>query len=192
MRKIKLWIGMSFDGFTADANEKLDWLVPHATSPEGHAIFTDLRRNVDTVLMGRVNYEGFHAYWPAVASDPKASKNDAAIARFLDDVQKVVFSRTLNEVKWRNARLARGTVDEEVGALRRTPGGDILIQNSTRLTQSLLARDLVDELNIVVAPVAVGSGRALFANVGKQVDLKLLEAKRFESGAMAYRYEVKR
>jgi dihydrofolate reductase len=192
MRKVKLWIGMSFDGFTADADEKLEWLMPHAPSPDGHKIFTDLRRNADTVLVGRVNYGGFYQYWPKVQRDPKAPAHDVAISRWLDDVQKVVFSTTLREVTWKNSRLARGTVEEEVGALKRAPGGDILIQNSTRLTQSLLARDLVDEIHVVVAPVAVGQGRALFANVGKKVDLEIVSTKRFESGAMAYHLNVKR
>jgi dihydrofolate reductase len=192
MRKIKLWIGMSFDGFTADANEKLDWLAPHAPSADGHELFTHLRRNADTVLVGRVNYEGFHQYWPKVQQDPAAPAHDVAISRWLDDVQKVVFSTTLREVTWKNARLARGTIEEEVGALKRAPGGDILIQNSTRLTQSLLARDLVDEIHVVVAPVAIGAGRALFANVGKKIDLEIVSTKRFASGAIAHHLDVKR
>jgi dihydrofolate reductase len=192
MRKVKLWIGMSFDGFTADAEEKLDWLVPHATSPEGYAIFRDLRRSADTVLVGRVNYEGFFGYWPKVAQDPKASPDDVELSRWLDDVPKIVFSGTLRETKWKRSRLARGTPEEEVGALKRAAGGDILIQNSTRLTQSLLARDLVDELHIVVAPVAVSAGRALFANVGKKIDLEVISSKAFASGAMGYHFKVNR
>jgi dihydrofolate reductase len=192
MRKVKLWIGMSFDGFTADANEKLDWLVPHATSFEGYRIFSELRRNTNTILVGRVNYEGFYQYWPKIQQNPKASASEVEISRWLDDVPKVVFSTTLRELKWKNSRLARGTAEEEVGALKRASGGDILIQNSTRLAQSLLARDLVDEIHVVVAPVAVSEGRPLFANVGKKVDLEIVSSKRFDSGAIAYHLEVKR
>jgi dihydrofolate reductase len=192
MRKVVLWIGMSLDGFTADADEKLDWLVPHVTGPEGQAIYAGLRRSADTVLVGRVNYQGFLAYWPRVGDDPRSSREDVAISRWLDDVPKVVFSRTLREVTWKNARLAKGSPEEELASLRRTPGWDILIQNSTRLAQSLLARGLIDELRIVVAPIVVGSGRALFAGLGSKVGLRLLEAQRFASGAMALHYEVKR
>ena len=72
---------MSFDGFTADANEKLDWLAPHAPSPDGHQVFTDLRRNVDTVLVGRVNDEGFYQHWPKVQHDAAAAAHDVAISR---------------------------------------------------------------------------------------------------------------
>lgn len=182
---------MSLDGFTSGVNERLDWLVPHATKPEGAAIFRGLRERSDTILVGRVNYEGFFGYWPKVKDDPKASPDDVAISRWLDDVPKVVFSHTLREVKWKNARLAKGDAADEVAALKREPGKDILIQNSTRLTQSLLAAGLVDELNIIVAPVLLGGGRALFAGLSHQIDLGPAEITRFEDGTLAVRYRVK-
>lgn len=191
MRKVVLWIGMSLDGFTSGANEGLDWLVPHATTPEGHAIFRKLRQRCDTILLGRVNYEGFAGYWPKVKDDPKASPNDVDISRWLDDVPKVVFSRTLREVKWKNARLARGDAATEIAALKREPGKDIIIQNSTRLAQSLLAADLVDELQIIVAPVVLGSGRALFSGLTHRIALGPAEVSRFDDGAFALRYDVK-
>lgn len=192
MRNAVLWIGMSFDGFTSGMNEGLDWLVPHATRPEGHAIFGRLRERCDTVLLGRVNYEGFFGYWPKVKDDPKASPNDVAISRWLDDVPKVVFSRTLREAKWKNARLAKGDAAAEVAALKRAPGKDILIQNSTRLAQSLLAAGLVDELQIIVAPVVLGSGRALFSGLPNQTDLTRAELTPFDDGTYCVRYQVKR
>lgn len=192
MRNVVLWIGMSFDGFTSGVNERLDWLVPHATTPEAQAIYRHLRARSDTILVGRVNYEGFFGYWPKVKDDPKASPDDVAISRWLDDVPKVVFSRTLREVKWKNARLARGDAADEVAGLKREPGKDILIQNSTRLTQSLLAAGLVDELQIMVAPVLLGGGRALFAGLPHQIDLGPAEVTPFDDGAFAVRYRVKR
>ncbi len=191
MRNVVLWIGMSFDGFTSGPNERIDWLAPHITPPT-HAIFRRLRERCDTVLMGRVNYEGYLGYWPKVKDDPKASRDDVAISRWLEDVPKVVFSRTLREVKWKNARLARGSAAEEVAALKREPGKDIIIQNSTRLTQSLLAADLVDELQILVAPVVVGSGRALFSGLPRPIELDAAEGTRLDDGTFAVRYLVKR
>ena len=104
---------------------------------------------------------------------------------------KVVFSRTLREVTWKNARLAKGGAAEEVAALKRAPGKDILIQNSTRLAQSLLAADLVDELQITVAPVALGAGRALFAGLPRAIELALAEPTRVEDGTVVVRYDVK-
>jgi dihydrofolate reductase len=192
MRNVVLWIGMSFDGYTSGPNERLDWLVPHATTPEGEAIYRRLRERCDTVLLGRVNYQGFLGYWPQVKDDPRASPNDVAISRWLDDVPKVVFSHTLREVKWKNARLARGSAADEVAALKREPGKDIIIQNSTRLAQSLLAAGLVDELQVMVVPVVLGNGRALFSGLPRQIDLGPAELTRFDSGTFAVRCEVKR
>jgi dihydrofolate reductase len=191
MRKVVLWIGMSLDGFTSGANEQLDWLVPHATRPQSEPIFRRLRERCDLVLMGRVNYEGFLSYWPKVKDDPKAARNDVEISRWLDEVPKVVFSHTLREVTWKNARLAKGSAAEEVAALKRAPGKDIIIQNSTRLTQSLLAAGLVDELQILVPPVVLGAGRALFSGLQRRIDLGAVELSRFDDGTFFVRYEVK-
>lgn len=188
MRNVVLWIGMSLDGFTSGENERLDWLVPHATQPEAHEVFRRLRERADTILLGRVNYEGFLGYWPQVKNDPKASPADQAISRWLDDTEKVVFSRTLREVNWQNARLARRAAAEEVAALKRADGKDIIIQNSTRLAQSLLAADLVDELALVVAPVALGKGRALFAGLPRQVALERAELTPAKDGTIVVRY----
>jgi len=191
MRNVVLWVGMSLDGFTSGENERLDWLVPHATQPEPNEVFQTLRERADTILLGRVNYEGFFGYWPPVKDDPKASPNDKAISRWLDDTQKVVFSRTLSEVKWKNARLARRDAAEEVAALKRENGKDIIIQNSTRLAQSLLAADLVDELALILAPVALGKGRALFAGMPRQIELERAELKPVTDGTIVVRYRVK-
>src|SRR5262245_19131350 len=105
---------------------------------------------------------------------------------------KVVFSRTLREVTWKNARLAKGSAAEEVAALKRAPGKDIMIQNSTRPTRSLLEAGLVDELNIAVAPVVVCEGRPLFAGLKQRIDLRQTELTRFDDGTLYVRYEVKR
>ena len=191
MRNLVLWVGMSLDGFTSGENEQLDWLVPHATQPEAHEVFRRLRERADTILLGRVNYEGFAGYWPAVKDDPNASPTDKAISRWLDDTEKVVFSRTLRDVTWKNARLARRDAAEEVAALKREPGNDIIIQNSTRLAQSLLAADLVDELALTIAPVAVGKGRALFAGLPRQIELERVDLTPVKDGTLVVRYRVK-
>jgi dihydrofolate reductase len=127
-----------------------------------------------------------------VKDDPKAARDDVEISRWMDEVTKVVFSRTLREVTWKNARLAQGSAVEEVAALKRAPGKDIMIQNSTRLTRSLLEAGLVDELNITVAPVVVGEGRALFAGLKQRIDLRPADLTRFDNGTIYVRYEVKR
>ena len=190
MRKVMLWVGTSLDGFTSGVGEKLDWLVPHATRPQAEQVFGPLRARCDTILVGRVNYEGYFGYWPTVKDDPKASPTDVAISRWLDDVPKVVFSRTLREVTWKNARLVQGNAAEEVAALKRAPGKDIMIQNSTRLAQSLMTAGLVDELHLLIAPVLLGAGRALFASLPRQMDLGPAKLTRFDDGAFVASYDI--
>jgi len=191
MRKVLLWIGMSFDGFTSGVDEQVDWLVPHATRPEAMAIFRKLREHCDTSLMGRVNYEGFFGYWPKVKDDPKASADDVEISRWLDEVPKVVFSNTLPTVSWRNTRLAKRSAADEVGALKRAQGKDIIVQNSTRLARSLLAAGLVDELHVTVAPVVLGAGRALFSGLPQRIALATTDLVKFDDGTLFIRYQVK-
>jgi dihydrofolate reductase len=191
MRKVVLWIGMSLDGFTSGPNEQLDWLVPHATRPQAQSVYRTLRERCDTVLLGRANYEGFFGYWPKVKDDPKASRSDVEISRWLDDVPKVVFSHTLREVKWKNARLAEARAADEVAALKRAPGKDIIIQNSTRLAQSLLAAGLIDELHIIIAPVAIGAGRALFSGLPQRIELGSVKLTECDDGTFVARYDVK-
>ena len=191
MRNVVLWVGMSLDGFTSAENERLDWLVPHATQPEAHEVFRGLREQADTILLGRVNYEGFLEYWPGVKDDPEASPNDRAISRWLDDTHKVVFSRTLRDVTWKNARLARRDAAEEVAELKHGDGKDIIIQNSTRLAQTLLAADLVDEVALIIAPVVVGKGRALFAGLPHELALERAALVHAKDGTIVVRYRVR-
>jgi dihydrofolate reductase len=122
---------MSLDGYTSGPDEQLDWLAPHIT-PQAHAYFRKLRERSDTILVGRVNYEGYVSYWPKVKDDPNASRDEVDISRWLDEVKKVVFSRTLHEVTWKNAVLAKVGPVEEVAALKRVPGQDIIIHEAIR------------------------------------------------------------
>lgn len=123
--------------------------------------FEGLWRGASTVLLGRTNYEGFQGYWPAVARDPDADPRDRAFATWLDDVEKVVFSRTLTEATWANSRLA-SDLEGEVRALTRAPGRDIVVLSSVSIIQGLLRTGLLDELRTYLVPAVLGGGPRLF------------------------------
>jgi dihydrofolate reductase len=108
-----------------------------------------------------------------------------AFSRWLDDVPKVVFSRTLKQAEWQNSRLAVGDLAEEISRLKAQPGKDALIMNSASIAQECLWLGLLDEYWLNVHPVAIGHGRPLFED---RVDLKLLESRVFESGQVFLRY----
>jgi dihydrofolate reductase len=152
-------VNVSIDGCTADEDGGTSWLVPHIAPLA--PVFEGLWRGVDTTVMGRVNFEGFHAYWPAVVDDPSADERSRAIARWLDDVEKVCVSRTLETTTWRNSRVERDPV-AAVKALRDLPGRDIMVLNSGSVIRRLLAEGLVDDLALNVMPEVVGGGPRLF------------------------------
>jgi dihydrofolate reductase len=138
--------------------------VEQAGSPETMAWFAGVFSGASTALMGRTNYEGFHRYWPAVARDPESSPRGRDLAVWLDEVEKVVFSRTLAQATWSNARIADREPADEVAALKGAEGRDILILNSASIIRALLDAELVDEMRLILVPLLVGDGLRLFAD----------------------------
>ena len=157
-------VTVSLDGCSAGPGGDLTGLVEQAGSPETVAWFEGVFRGASTTLMGRTNYEGFYGYWPAMARDPQSSPRGRDLAVWLDEVEKVVFSRTLTEAEWSNARIAERGPAEEVTALKAAEGRDILILNSASIIRALLDADLVDEMRLILVPVVVGGGLRIFVD----------------------------
>lgn len=159
-------IALSLDGRISGAGGPHDmgWIVPHAVSDGARDHLTRVIRPATTALLGRNNYQGFAGFWPAVAKDETADRRDQAFGQWLDDVEKVVFSTTLETVEWRNARLAGGGPAEEVRGLRKQAGGDIVVLASTSVIRALLEADELDRLSITLCPELVGGGAHLFVD----------------------------
>jgi dihydrofolate reductase len=135
---------------------------------------------IDTVLLGAKTYELFVDYWPTVTTEKEI------IADKLNAMPKVVFSRA-REVswgKWNNARLAKGTLAEEIHRLRQQSGKDMVMFGGAALAQSSMERGLIDEFRLFVTPIILGSGKPLFRPMKDRVALKLLDAKTFKSGTV--------
>jgi dihydrofolate reductase len=182
MRKVIMQIELTLDGFYAGPNEEFDWFT---LDPEAWQFSFGLLSQIDSVLLGRKNYEGFASYWPTVATNPEASETDLAFSRWLDAVPKVVFSKTLDKVEWKNSRLIKDNLAEEVAKLKAQPGKDILIMNSASVAQACIQHGLLDEYWLTMHPVTLGSGLALFKD---RVNLKLLSTKVFDSGQVFVHY----
>lgn len=189
MRKVILSVQVSLDGFTAGPNGELDWLVEHVVSEEGWNSLNDLVSTVDTVLLGRVNYQGFASYWPAMATNPSSTKNDIEFSRWLDTTPKLVFSRTLEQVEWKNARLVKENIAEEIRSLKQQEGQDMVILHSASLAQTFMQLGLIDEYRLSVHPVVLGGGILLFKDIKDRMNLKLVEAKTFRSGVVLLFYQ---
>ena len=186
-RKLIANVTLSLDGYAAGPNSDMMWLVPHSIQPQMTSHFAGVWRGADTVLLGRNNYEGFFGYWPAVAADPNSAPRDRDMAQWLDDVEKVVFSRTLTEAPWQNSRISRD-LEGEVRALKDAPGRDIIVLSSVSVIRALLKADLVDELRTYLIPEVLGAGLKAFDDGIPASSWRLDGSHTLASGAIALTY----
>jgi dihydrofolate reductase len=183
MRKIVMFNRITLDGFFARPNGEIDWFI--------HDPEVDIARhkmmNPDTFLSGRVTYQMFENYWPNVGRDPNAPQDARKIADELNQMTKVVFSKTLKEVTWENSKLVAGDVVKEASKLKQGNGPDIVIFGSGSIVQQLAGEGLIDEYLIVVTPVVLGTGKTLFQDV-EMFNLELLETRNYDTGNVLLRY----
>lgn len=169
----------------------LDGFCDHTSingDEELHEHYSDLLRNAETILYGRITYQ-LMEYWPTVVKSPTGIKATDEFALVIDNIQKIVFSRTLKDVEWKTARLATRDLKEEVSALRQQPGGNILV-GSRSLIVALLNLQLIDEFQLCLHPTIAGKGLPLFESINNRIDLRLLKTKSFKySGTMALYFE---
>jgi dihydrofolate reductase len=178
MRKVSLGMNVTFDGFVAGQNGEMDWLYPTMDGAQLAAI-VEILRETDTVLMGRVNYEEMSASFPSQSDE---------MATLLNSREKVVFSKTLTSVDWSNARLATMDAAGEIAALKEQPGKGIAVTGGARFAQALSQLGLIDEYNVVVHPVALGSGMPLFAELARPIRMKLVGTRVYDTGSVGHTY----
>jgi dihydrofolate reductase len=181
MRKVIAAINMTIDGFCDHTAGIVD--------DELHQHYNDLLSNAGILLYGRITYQLMESYWPYVVKNPTGNKPIDDFARLIQNIPKLVFSHTLNNVEWENAKLAKGSVKDEVLDLQRDAGKDIFI-GSPSLIVELTKLKLIDEFQLCVHPVILGNGLPLFKNINNTSILKLLRTKILGSGAIVLYYET--
>lgn len=184
MRNVIYSMMMSLDEYIAGPNGELDWPI---IDEELHTFANDWERRVDTHLYGRRMYELMADFWPTADADPSAPAYIVEFARLWRDMPKVVFSKTLDEVRW-NATLNRGDVAEEVARLKRLPGKDISIGGAA-IASSLMRHGLIDEYHLYVHPVVLGGGVRAFQGPETAATLRLVDTRTFRSGVVFLRYQ---
>jgi dihydrofolate reductase len=184
-------ISLSLDGRTTGPGGEYDmsWIVPHAVSDGARSHMVAITTSATTALLGRKNYEGFSSYWPSVADDESADQRDRTFARWFNAVEKVVFSRTLQEANWENSRIAASGPPETVRQLRKQDGGDIIVLASASVIRDLLEAGELDRLSITLCPELVGGGALLFGDGQAGSSWSLTETKGTESGAICLVYD---
>jgi dihydrofolate reductase len=190
-RKVMANITLSLDGRTNGAGGDYDmsWIVPHAITEASRDHMIRVTAPATTAVLGRKNYEGFGGFWPAVADDENASPQDRAFSRWLNDVEKVVFSSTLTEAPWQNSRIVDAEPAAVIKELRAEDGGDIIVLASGSVIKALLAADEIDQLSITLAPELVGGGARLFDDGLPATSWKLADSTPTESGALCLLYD---
>ncbi|MGW6919590.1 dihydrofolate reductase family protein [Kitasatospora sp. NPDC054939] len=187
MRSVTYSMGVSLDGYIVGPDGRFDWTEPE---DEVFRFWIDEIRRVDVHLLGRRLYETM-LYWETVDQDPSLDASTLEWVALWNPLPKVVFSRTLSAVQG-HARLASGSLAEEIERLRAEPGeGDIAIGGAT-LAAEAAALDLIDEYQAMVHPVLVGGGIPFFPRDERRVDLELLETRTFASKVVFLRYRVAR
>jgi dihydrofolate reductase len=164
MRKVLILMYMTLDG-VAEFPEYAEDAGSEAAD-ETPPMWTSRMDATDTLLLGRLTYEKWAGFWPRWKNEPSSGKFMQEFSRFADRAEKVVFSKTLTSAEWPNSRIVRGDLGEEVARLRAQPGRDIVLGGGPRLAQSLLERDLADELFLTMFPSIVGSGKPVFRVAG--------------------------
>lgn len=195
MRRIVAFDRVTADGYFAGPDGNLDWVVPE---PELDKAAAEGLSGTGTILFGRRTYEMFEGFWPhalddsATASDPHApgrrSPEIRAMAVWINEAVKVVFSRTRKDVAWKNSRLLHELDPREIESLKKQPGTDIMVFGSGSIVSELTRHGLIDEYRFVVGPVLLGSGLSLVRGISKRSRLDLLEAKAYPSGNVMLRY----
>jgi dihydrofolate reductase len=184
MRKVTYGMSVSLDGFIEAPDGDLSWSFP---DEELHQHFNDREAMIDTYLYGRRLYENMAAFWPTADGNPTAPQVEIEYARIWKSKPKIVFSKTLDHVGW-NSRLVKGNIAEEVKQLKEQPGKEMSV-GGAGLASSFMQLGLIDEYWLYVQPVILGGGKPMFGRLDEEINLQLVETRRFGSGVVLLRYQ---
>jgi dihydrofolate reductase len=184
LRKIIVSEFVTLDGVTedpggAEKSERGGWAFQFERGPEGDKFKLDEIMDADALLLGRKTYDGFAEAWPSRTGE---------FADKMNNVSKYVVSTTLEHGSWKNTKLIKSNIAEEVSKLKAMTGGDILVAGSTQLVHTLMEHDLIDEYRLMVYPIVLGKGKRLFIDGSDKHPLQLLEAKPVGQGVLILIY----
>lgn len=186
MRKVIVTMWVTLDGFIAGPNDDMSWIIVD----DAMGAYEDAMVSAaDTLVLGRVTYQSFAGAWPYVPDNPAASDGEKEYARKVNSLRKIVFSRTLETVEWNNSTLLHEINPDDIVALKHEAGKNIVIYGSASIVQALTACGLIDEYQLLVHPVVLGSGKRLFREGSDRTALRLVETKTFDSGVVLLTYQ---
>lgn len=179
MRHLIMWNMVTLDGFFEGPESwDIGWLE-HVWGEELEQLSIEQLTSADTLVFGRVTYQGMAAYWPSATGE---------VADLMNGIPKVVVSRTLARADWNNTRLVKGPVEEEVVRLKRQPGKNLLVFGSADLSSTLMRHGLIDEYRLGIVPIVLGGGTPLFKAGPDRTTMELVDARPLKSGCVILRY----
>jgi dihydrofolate reductase len=171
---------VTLDGFMEGPNRELEYTA-QVVDPDFDRYATEMLKSIDGMLLGRVTYDLFSSYWPTATGED---------AERMNNLPKMVFSRTLEKVEWHNSRLVKGNAAQEVIRWKEQTGRDLALFGSADLASTLIRHGLIDEYRILVTPYVLGQGNPMFKNITDRFQLKLWRATAWSSGIVALFYEA--
>ncbi|MBE9463947.1 dihydrofolate reductase family protein [Dyadobacter subterraneus] len=189
MRKLKLQVQISLDGFIAGPKGEMEWMEWNWDDQLRNYI-SQIMNPVDCIILGRKLAEGFIPYWAEIALKP--DDPDFEPAKMLTRTQKVVFTKTLQESKWENTILAKGDLVEEIKKLKDQDGQDIIAYGGATFVSALIKERLIDEFYFLLDPTAIGHGLPIFNEIGTMQGFSLIESTPFNCGIVVLHYEQKK
>ncbi len=190
MKKLKLQVQLTVDGYNGDSNGNLEWHFATKWSKDLMDYVNTLTDSCGTILLGRKMTDGFVSAWSELVKDEK--NPNYQFAKKMVDTPKIVFTKTLEKSKWDNTTIATGDLKEEIKKLKNGAGKDIIVYGGTSFVSSLIKDELIDELHLFVNPVVLGKGTSIFKEVTELQFLTLVKAEVFTCGIVVLVYKPKK
>jgi dihydrofolate reductase len=183
MPKIVVFNQISLDGYFADAKGDMSWAHKH--DAEWNEFASENASGGGVLVFGRITYDLMAGYWPT----PEALRNNAIIAERMNNLPKIVFSRTLDKASWNNTKLVKGDIAAEMAKMKKEPGPDMVIMGSGTIVSQLTDARLIDEYQMVLNAIVLGSGRTMFSGIREKLSLTLKKTRAFRNGNVVLSYE---
>jgi dihydrofolate reductase len=184
MARLTVFNSVTLDGYFTDPKGDMSWAHAGADDPEWTSFVADNASGGGVLLFGRITYDMMKSYWPT----PQAAKDAPVVAEQMNKLPKVVFSRTMDKATWNNTKLVKGDIAEEVRKLKEDSRSGLVIMGSGSIVSQLAPHGVIDEYQIIVNPVVLGSGRTMFENLRKKLDMKLTKTRAFRNGKVLLCY----
>ena len=185
MRRLVVFNQVTLDGYFSGVNGDISWAHQTGNDPEWKEFVEENATAGGELVFGRVTYDLMKSYWPT----PEALKNDPIVAERMNNLPKVVFSRTLKKATWSNTKLVKGDVAAAIRKMKNEAGNDMVIFGSGSIISQLADANLIDEYQLVVIPVVIGKGKTMFDGINRKVTMKPTRSRTFGNGKVFLSYE---